>query len=85
MKTEEIIDKLTLAIHQEQCNRLEEKRQMTLTVNSKWVKLLIEYHYDILSIKAPHTVSNITLMGVQVFPSDFIPENQIAFGYLNEF
>ena len=82
MIVDEIIEKLTLAIHQEQCNRIGETKEMTLTVNSKWVKIL---HYNVLNIEPPKAVSKFTFMGVQVFPSDFIPENKISVGYVNQF
>lgn len=57
-------------------------KRLALTLNSNVVKRLIFCHYEQIGETIPSEVKEFTFGGHLVFPSDFIPEDFIAIGYL---
>lgn len=54
--------------------------EMGCTISTNNLNKIIDYHFSSTNQKRPDKVSEFTIHGLRIFPSDFISDNEILIG-----
>lgn len=54
--------------------------KISCTISTNNLNKIIDYHFSMTNQKRPEKVSEFTIYGIRIFPSDFISDNEILIG-----